>query len=126
MKILFAERRLILKEAEPVTFEIYSQGTGHLVTYDLVSRKGLEIENQRLLPENERLELNYDPLRYGKGTLKLDLGFSEPHGGNYQIKVLGGYDRKEIAQFQIAQRFDTPHVTMLFGLEGDDDVDAPE
>jgi hypothetical protein len=124
MKFSFDQGRLLFTEAEPITFEFSSQGTGHRVNYQLLNHLGVVLEDQTLLSENESVGFHFDPSAHGKRSVIIDVDFSLPHGGKYDVKVLSGTDRSEIALFQIRQHDNKNRV--LIDLEGDPIVLPPK
>lgn len=124
MRFSFDQGRLLFTEAEPITFEFTSQGTGHRVSYQLLNHLGAVLENQTLTSQNERVGFHFDPLAHGKRSVIIAVDFSQPHGGKYDVKVLGGTDRSEIALFQIQQHDNKNRV--LIDLEGDPIVLPPK
>jgi hypothetical protein len=124
MKILLHDS--MFKQNEPVTFEISSQGTAHMVNFVLVDPSGAILEQQSLIPEHELIQFDYDPAKHFGSRIKFSLDFSEHHGGYYDVTLASGSERKKIGHFQVFQPIDKHKVFAVFGLEGDDDVDAPE
>ncbi|HKP81476.1 MAG TPA: hypothetical protein VJT69_05635 [Pyrinomonadaceae bacterium] len=124
MKFSFDEGKLLFTKAEPITFEFSSQGTGHRVNYQLLNQSGMVLENQTLLSQNQSVGFHFDPSAQGKCSVMIDVDFSQPYGGAYDVKILGGTAHNEIALFQIRQQDNTNRV--LIDLEGDPIVLPPK
>lgn len=123
MKILLNES--FFTQNQPISFEVSSEGTERLVNFVLINPSGAIIAEQSRLPEEGIIQFNYDPAKHLKGRIKLGLDFSAPEGGHYDVTVFSGRARRKVGQFQIVQPTNKHYATMVFGLEGDDDTDAP-
>ena len=113
MKFDWDTKTIIYIPGESVRFEVDSLGTSHMVNYDLGGKQGD-------LHENESLQFTFDREHHGQ-ALAIAFAFSEPTGGEYRIRVIGGRG------VEVARRFvkQSDRISVLaFGLEGDPDTDA--
>jgi hypothetical protein len=113
MRFIQGSRKIVFKSGEDIRFEVSSLGTLFPVNYDLAGEQGT-------LDEDQPLQFTFDRQRHHQRQLAMSFQFSEPAGGEYQIRVVGA--GQEVASYSIKQG-DTPFLIMQFGLEGDPTTD---
>lgn len=114
MKFFQDSLTLICKPGETIRFEVDSVGTFGGVKYDLAGESGF-------LPNNEHLEFTFDREQHSRSQLAMTFQFSEPIGGEYNLRVIGAGG--SLASYSIKQQSGNPISSLLFGLEGDPDTD---